>query len=78
MGAIKEVITLANFDLGLSKALQYDKDCEMLNICRQYHNSYRHCVAGEHITHPRCSPAEKMIIKQLILINQKLDKLIKE
>lgn len=56
--------------------MKYEEDCSMIEICEKYDNVFGICEPGESINIRRCSPADKMMIKILVQINEKLEKLI--
>lgn len=53
----------------------HDEACELIEACERYNNLYKKCQQGAMLG-SRCSSAEKMIIKLLLNINDKLDSII--
>lgn len=66
---------MANFS-GLNAT--YDEDCDLIEICEHYHNVYKVCEKGALLGSKRCSPAEKMLIKLLVRIDNKLSEVLDE
>jgi len=66
---------VTNFS-GLTVA--YDNDCELVEICKHYKNVFGVCEKGAMLGSNRCSPAEKMLIKLLVRIDNKLTEVLEE
>lgn len=56
----KELSRIAKLESSIS--LEYDEDCDMLDICKELGATYDFCYKGASIAYERCSRAEKFLI----------------